>query len=121
MRARTLAVGIVFFFFGLVFTATIIGAIIGVPLLLIGLLLIIVGAVSSEPRPQIVYAAPQPIYYPVPPPPPPFSHVGATPVTVNVQAGTPLPPPPQIMRRCRYCNSVYPESSAVCPKCGAPF
>jgi hypothetical protein len=88
---------------GLGFTATIIGAIIGIPLIVVGLYLLIKGATWTPPTPQtqVVYVQPQPVFFPVPPP----------------QA----PPPPQVMRRCEYCNTVYPESAQKCPSCGAGF
>jgi len=113
--------GVILMIIGLGFTATIIGAIIGIPLLIVGLYLVIKGATSSPPRPQqqVVYVQPQPVYFPVPPPPGPA--YSAQPVTVNVQQAAAAPPPPQIMRRCRYCNTVYPESAQKCPSCGAAF
>jgi hypothetical protein len=40
-------------------------------------------------------------------------------VTIN-QAPSPLPPP-QVMLRCQYCRTVYPETAAKCPMCGAVF
>jgi hypothetical protein len=46
-------------------------------------------------------------------------------VVVNVHQAPPPPPPPppppQIMRRCRYCEAVYPEAKGKCPSCGAKF
>jgi len=110
--------GIVLFFFGLILTATILLAFIGLPLLLIGLILIILGAVTSPPAPVIVQQAPPQVVF-MPPPPPPT--MGQPPVTVNVQSSPPIQAPPQIMRRCQFCGTVYPESQLKCPKCGAAF
>lgn len=112
----TVVAGIVLLLLGLILTATIIGAILGIPLLIIGFILIIVGAASSSTNPQ-------PVYYPVPPVylPPPPSASPATPVYVNVHPAPSAPAPPQIMRRCRYCQTVFPEASSKCPRCGAAF
>jgi len=113
--------GVVLLFFGLILIGTIILAALGILFVLIGVLLIIVGAVTGgSPKPQVVVVQ-QPVYYPAPQPaysqyagPPP-------PVTVNVQQAAAVPPPPQIMRRCHYCNNVYPEAQSKCPSCGAGF
>jgi hypothetical protein len=118
VNSGTVVTGIVLLFIGIFLSATIILAIIGIPLLFIGFILIIVGAVSSPPHPQNVYYQPAPVYYSPPPPPPPGS---ASPVTVNVHQPAPVQLPAQIMRRCRYCNTVYPESLPKCPSCGSSF
>ncbi len=118
MNTGRLVGGIILFILGLIFTGTIILAIIGVPMVIIGLILIVVGAVTSPPRPVIVQQMPPQVYYvQAPPTPPP----GQAPVTVNVQAAQAAPAPPQIMRRCQYCGNVFPESQLKCPKCGASF
>ncbi|MGP8077358.1 MAG: hypothetical protein ACLQD8_04950 [Thermoplasmata archaeon] len=94
--------GVILMIIGLGFTATIIGAIIGIPLLIIGLYLVIKGATYTPPPPQqqVVYVQPQPIY---------------------VQQAAAAVPPPEIMLRCKYCNTVYPETAQKCPSCGATF
>jgi hypothetical protein len=115
MGAGTVVAGILLLLFGLALTATIIGAVLGIPLLIIGIILIAVGA-KSNPSPPMVYYQPQPVYYAPPP----------TPVNVYVQqtaqaSPPPPPPPPQVMFRCRYCQTVYPETQGRCPNCGAGF
>jgi hypothetical protein len=99
---------------GLGLTITIIGAIVGVPLILLGLVFIVRGARRDPP---------QVVYYPQPPPP---TFYAPPPVVVNFQnsnpPGVPPPPlPPQVMFRCRYCQNVYPETAGRCPQCGAAF
>jgi hypothetical protein len=116
VNSGTIITGIVLLLIGLFLSATIILAIIGIPLLFIGFILIIVGAVSSSPQTQTVYYPPAPVYYS--PPLPPGS---PSPVTVNVHQPAPVQLPPQIMRRCNYCNTVYPESALRCPSCGSAF
>ncbi|MFI5414273.1 MAG: hypothetical protein ACHQ16_01170 [Candidatus Lutacidiplasmatales archaeon] len=106
--------GTVMLIVGLGLTITIIGAIFGVPLILLGIVFIIRGARPDPP--PVVYSQQ---------PPPPLSYA-PPPVVVNVQQPSqpslPLPPPPpQVMFRCRYCQSVYPESAGRCPQCGASF
>jgi len=49
-------------------------------------------------------------------PEPPGAAVTAQRVTINLP-----PPPPQIVHRCRYCNTAYPEAARACPSCGAVF
>lgn len=44
---------------------------------------------------------------------------GAVVVNVN-QAAAPVAPP-KVMFRCRYCQTVFPESEGKCPSCGAKF
>jgi hypothetical protein len=117
MNAGRLVGGIVLIFLGIIFTATIIGAIIGIPLLIIGIYLLARSGQSNVARPAVIYPTPQPSYYPPPPP----GYGGAPPVTVNVQQAAPAPGPLQVMRRCRYCQTVYPETLAKCPSCGATF
>jgi hypothetical protein len=60
---------------------------------------------------------------PAPSPPAPVvrGYGPVQPVTVNVNQAAAAPSPPQIMRRCHYCNAVYPESRLKCPNCGAGF
>jgi hypothetical protein len=55
--------------------------------------------------------------------PPVSTQAGAPPlpITINVNQAAAIPPPPQIMRRCAHCGTVYPESSLKCPSCGAAF
>jgi hypothetical protein len=55
--------------------------------------------------------------------PPASTYAGAPPlpITINVNQAAAIPPPPQIMRRCAHCGTVYPESSLKCPSCGAAF
>jgi hypothetical protein len=118
MRAGILVLGILLLLLGLVFIASIIGAAFGAVLFLIGLVLIVIGAVTNEPHQAVVVYQPPPAafqspgYYPMAPAPP-------TPVMVNVQPAA--PPPPQILRRCSYCGTVFPESQSKCPSCGAAF
>lgn len=118
MYTGRLVGGIVLFVFGLLLSATILLAFIGIPLVIIGLILIVIGAVTNPPPPVVIQQAPpQVVFMPAPPP----SSQGHAPVTVNVQPAQPVQAPPQIMRRCQYCGSVYPESQLKCPKCGASF
>jgi hypothetical protein len=123
-RAGYIVAGVLLLFLGLIFIASILLAVVGVLFVIIGLILLIAGAVlPSQNAPQVVvvqqpvpaYYAPgpgQPQYYPPPPQPP---------VTVNVHQAAPPPPPPQVMYRCRFCNTVYPETKGKCPACGASF
>jgi hypothetical protein len=124
--AGAIAVGIILLLFGILLLASIIFAAIGVLFLIIAIILIIVGAVTGGPQVVVVpQPMPQPVYYP----PPQYSGYPAygqtnpspQPVTVNVHQAAATPPPPQIMRRCVYCSSVFPESAMRCPKCGAAF
>ena len=121
-KIGTVIGGAILILIGLAFTATIIGAIIGIPLLILGLYFVVKGATWTPPPPQqqVVYVQPQPIYFPTPPPPAAPGYQPA-PVTVNVQQAAAAPPPPQIMRRCAYCQFVYPEAGGKCPRCGAAF
>jgi hypothetical protein len=114
LGAGTVIGGVVILILGLLFTATIIGAIIGIPLIIIGIVVIAQGA-----RP----APPPVVYYQAPPPPPPMYYQPSPPVVVNVQQASHggAPPPPQVMFRCRYCQNVYPEAAGRCPRCGAGF
>jgi len=123
-RAGLLIGGIFLLLFGIVLFGTIFLAPLGVLLAFIGFIMLIVGAVTSPPRPQVVLVQqPAPIYYP--PPTPQFAYNPnqpvPPPVMVNVQPAVTAPPPPQIMRRCSYCNAVYSESLGKCPQCGAGF
>lgn len=43
------------------------------------------------------------------------------PVVVNVRAAEAPTPTVRIMRRCAYCQQVYPELDGKCPHCGAQF
>ncbi|MCI4333492.1 MAG: hypothetical protein L3K01_07230, partial [Thermoplasmata archaeon] len=91
--------GTVMLIVGLGLTVTIIGAIFGVPLILLGIVFILRGA-RPDPPPVVYYQQPPPPLYYAPPP-----------VVVNgqqpSQPSLPLPPPPpQVMFRCRYCQSV---------------
>jgi hypothetical protein len=119
LGAGTVIAGLFILVLGLLFSSTIIGAIIGIPLIIVGIIVMVHGA-RSKPEPPIYYQPPPvyppPVYYPPPP------------VVVNVHQaphpgyqGLPPPPPPQIMRRCRYCENVYPEVAGRCPRCGASF
>lgn len=42
-------------------------------------------------------------------------------VIVNVAPTAPQPGPVQVLRRCAFCQTAYPEAEGKCPKCGAPF
>ncbi len=119
MGAGTVVVGVLLLLFGLALSATIIGAIIGVPLIIVAIVVIVMGA-KSKPVQPVVYVQPQPFYYP----PPAYQQPAQAPVVIqNYQAAAApaAPPPPQVMFRCRYCQSVYPETAGKCPKCGAGF
>lgn len=85
-----------------------------------------VGLLRKEPQcPKCAHAThgARAAYAPMdsgPRPPPP----GPAPVVIhNYQATPQMPPapPPQIMFRCRYCHTVYPEVHGKCPSCGAGF
>jgi hypothetical protein len=117
MNAGRVVGGIVLIFLGIILTATIIGAIIGIPLLIVGIVLLARSGGPTVAPPTVVYPTPQPMYYPPPPP----GYGMPLPVTVNVQQAAPAPGPLQVMRRCRYCQTVYPETLAKCPSCGASF
>lgn len=129
MNGSALGWGIVLFIIGLLLVGSIIFAAFGVILLLIGFILILIGILSAGPKPNVVYVQPQPVYYPVPaptyyppaPPAPPYHQPPSPPVTVNVQQAAAAVPEPRIMRRCQHCGTVFPETSAKCPSCGAPF
>ena len=113
MVAKSVIVGVILLLVGIALIATIVGAVLGVVLLIAGITVIVLGLWTAP------HASPPAIYMV-----PPMTHTPPPPVVVNVhQPGPPhpAPPPPQVMFRCRYCQSVYPETLGRCPRCGAGF
>ena len=66
MGAGTIVVGVLLLLFGLALSATIVGAIIGIPLIIIAIIVIVVGAKSPPPAQPVVYVQQQPMHYPQP-------------------------------------------------------
>ena len=47
--------------------------------------------------------------------------IGGAPVSVVVNVPRPPESPPKVMVRCSYCKTVFAETDAKCPSCGAHF
>ncbi len=113
MVAKSVIVGVILLLVGIALIVTIVGAVLGVVLLIAGITVIVLGLwTTPQASPPAIYMVPSTTHTPPPP------------VVVNIhQTGPspPTPPPAQVMFRCRYCQSVYPETLGRCPRCGAGF
>ena len=49
------------------------------------------------------------------------SRLGMPPIAITIHPPPTVIPPPQVMIRCPFCKTVYPELAARCPSCGAHF
>jgi len=97
MRTGLIVGGVVVVILGFIFTGTIIGAIIGLPFILIGFIMIIWGLVTSGKRTEQVIVSQPPTRT-------------ETVRTEIVQ---------KIMVRCPNCSTLNPEDATYCSKCGA--
>ena len=113
MVAKSVIVGVILLLVGIALIVTIVGAVLGVVLLIAGITVIVLGLwTTPQASPPAIYMVPSTTHTPPPP------------VVVNIHQNGPshpTPPPPQVMLRCRYCQSVYPETLGRCPRCGAGF
>jgi hypothetical protein len=126
VNGKPIAWGIVFVFLGILLAASVVFVALGVLSILAGAGLIVLGAVTKPPmapQPYVVVPQPYPVYYPQQPPPPPsyYPTPAQPPVNVHVHQAAAQVAPPQVMWRCRYCSTVYPETAGKCPQCGAAF
>jgi len=101
MRAGLIVAGVFLLIIGFFLTLTIIGAIIGIPIGLLGFIMMIYGTVSSGKtiETRVVYA----------PPPPQYSTL--QPVQSQSAASTDT-------KFCQFCGSKISRTARFCPSCG---
>lgn len=115
MRAGRVVAGFFLLVFAVAFFAVPSGYICGAPLLIVGLIVLVVGLVTTRPvpvapPPPVVYVQ-QPAYYPPPPQPQPVTQVYQKEVVTR-----------EVVKvRCRYCGALVDEGVNTCPKCQAPM
>lgn len=92
---------------------------IGVPLAIVGFIVVVLGASASSTNPQAGGRAPIiALDAPVPAPP---ANPGGFHMAVQLDAEPLIAPHTRRVRRCRYCQSVSSEAVDRCPRCGASF
>ncbi len=114
MRVGRVIVGFFMLVFAAAFFAVPNGYICGAPLLLLGLIVLIIGLVTTQrapvaPPPQVVYVQ-QPMYYPPPPQPQQVTQVYQKEVVREV-----------VKVPCRYCGMLVETTAVRCPNCNAPL
>jgi len=113
MRIGRVILGFILLVFGAALLADTYTAICGAPLVLVGLIVLVVGLVTTRrvpvpPPPQVVYV--QQPYYPPPPPPQQVTQVYQKEVVREV-----------VKVPCRYCGTLVEITAVQCPNCHAPL